>query len=324
MTLSRRILYMVLGGLMALVIVGGAMVGGTAVFAQEDETLPPTTGDVAPGNGQRGEGQRGQRSQRGGVGNDGSNLAEALGITVEELQAATEAVRTAHMESAVAQAVADGLLTQEQADAILAGERLEGNVDLRGIFNKGDREEGGDALAAELGISVDELEAAQEAAREAAIAKGIADGTITQDQVDLRAAGQALREYVEQDTVLADLLGISAEELAAAKEDGTVRDLIEASGLTQEEIQVAMQEAHEAAVAQAVADGVITQEQADQLQEMPGHGGPGGHGGQRGGEQGTDGSRGGQGGPRGGGQGNGSTSTPVVPNATNTTNTTGA
>ena len=126
----------------------------------------------------------------------------------------------------------------------------------------------------------------------------------------MRAAGQALREYMEQDTVLADLLGISAEELAAAKDDGSVRDLIEASGLTQEEIQAAMQEAYEAAVAQAVADGVITQEQADQLQEMPGRGGHGGPGGQRGGGHGHDGSR-------GGGQGNGSTTTPAVPNATN-------
>ncbi len=278
MTLSRRILYMVLGGIMALVIVGGAMVGGTAVFAQDDDTLPPTTGDVTPGNGQRG--QRGGEGQRGGFGDQGSYLAEALGISVEELQAATEAVRTAHMEEAVAQAVADGLLTEEQAAAILAGERPEGNVDFRGIFNRGDREESDAPLAAELGITVDELEAAQEAAREAAIAQAIADGTITQEDADLRAAAQALREYMDQDTVLADLLGISAEELAAAKEDGSVRDLIEASGLSQEDIQAAMQDAHEAAVAQAVADGVITQEQADQLQELPGLGGPGGgHGG---------------------------------------------
>ena len=122
MTLSRRILYMVLGGIMALVIVGGAMVGGTAVFAQEDDILPPTTEDVAPGNGQRGEGRRG------GFGSEGSNLAEALGISVEELQAANEAVRTAQVEEAVAQALADGLLTQEQADAFL----LEGDDEARG------------------------------------------------------------------------------------------------------------------------------------------------------------------------------------------------
>jgi hypothetical protein len=309
MTLSRRILYMVLGGIMALVIVGGAMVGGTAVFAQEDDTLPPTTEDIAPDSGQRGEGRRG------GFGTEGSYLAEALGISVEELQAAVEAVRTAHLEEAVTQALADGLITQEQADAILAGERPTGDVDFRGIFKHGDREENDASLAAELGITVEELEAAQAAAREAAIAQAIADGIITQEDADLRAAGQALREYMEQDTVLADLLGISAEELAAAKEDGSVRDLIEASGLTQEEIQAAMQEAYEAAVAQAVADGVITQEQADQLQEMPGRGGHGGH---RGGGHGHDGLRGGQGGPRSGGQGNGSTSVPA-PGATNTT-----
>ncbi|MBE2224246.1 MAG: hypothetical protein IAF02_22090, partial [Anaerolineae bacterium] len=173
-------------------------------------------------------------------------------------------------------------------------------------------------LAAELGISVETLQAAQETAREAALAQAIADGDITQEQIDLMKAGQALRDYLDQEDVLAELLGLTVEEFEAAKEDGTIRDLVTASGLTQEEIMTAMQTARETAVAQAVADGVITQEQADQLQAMPGlghfgggHGGHGGHG------------RGGFGGSRGGGVPGGSPNT-VAPTAPDTTNNTDA
>jgi len=295
---------MTLGGIMALAIVGAAIGGGTAVFAQEDEFPAPPTGEVAP----QGEG-RGHGLRQGGD-RDNTYLADALGISVDEFDAAKETVRAAQKEEAVAQALADGLITQEQADAILSGERPEGDINFRGIFNKGERGAVDDDLAAELGVSVDELEAAQEAAREAAIEQAIADGTITQEQVDLREAGQALREYTDHESVLADLLGISVEELEAAIENGSVRDLVESSGLTQEEIQSAMEEAHAAAVAEAVSDGVITQEQADQLEEAPGRGGKGGSrgGGQRGGN--------GEGGPRGGGNLNGNSS--VAPNTNNT------
>ena len=312
LTLSRKILYMVLGGIMALAIIGAAIGGGTAVFAQEDVS-PPATEEALPGSGPHGgEGQRGQRPDRGGFGDQDSYLADALGISVEELQSAKEAVRTAYMEEAVTQALADGLITEEQAEAILSGERPEGNIDFRGIFNKGDREEGEDALAAELGISVDELEAAKEAAHEAAIAQAITDGVITQEEADLWAAGQALREYMDHDAVLADILGLSVEELEAAKEDGSLRDLVEASGLTPEEMMTAMQAAHETAVSQAVADGVITQEQADQLQEAPGRDRFGGLRGGHGHE--------GFAGPRGGGspRGNPNVNVPATPDTTNT------
>jgi len=297
---------MALGGIMALAIVGAAIGGGTAVFAQEDESPAPPTGEFTL----QGEG-RGHGPRQGG-GYDSTYLADALGITVDELDAAKETVRSAQKEEAVAQALADDLITQEQADAILAGERPEGDINFRGIFNKGERGSVDEDLAAELDISVDELEAAQEAAREAAIEQAIADGTITQEQVDLREAGQALREYTDHESVLADLLGIPVEELEAAKEDGSIRDLVEASGLTPEEIQVAMEEARAVAVAEAVADGVITQEQADQLEEAPGRGGKGGsRGGSPRGSQGN-----GEGGPRSGGNQNGNGS--AVPNTNNT------
>jgi polyhydroxyalkanoate synthesis regulator phasin len=83
-------------------------------------------------------------------------------------------------------------------------------------------------LADALGISVAELEQAQEQANEALINQAIEDGTITQEQADLMQAGKALRDYLPE----------------------------------------AMAHAFEEALQNAVADGVITQAQADKLSEM--------------------------------------------------------
>jgi hypothetical protein len=128
-------------------------------------------------------------------------------------------------------------------------------------------------LAEALGISVAELEAAQAEAHAAALQEAVAAGLITQEEADLMAAGQLLRGLIERDAIMAQVLGVTVEELQAAKTAGTMQALVEASGLTQAEIMTAMQEAHAAAIAQVVADGLITQEQADALQSGPGFGG---------------------------------------------------
>lgn len=194
---------------------------------------------------------RGNRGGRGGdrIGGGSEFLAEALGITVEELEAAYETVRTEISES-------DDL-------------------------DRGDVEE---LLAAELGITVEALDAAKDEAKSAAIAAAVADGTITQEQADLLEARQALKDAIDKKEITASVLGITVEELEAAREDGSSRsDLLDAAGLTAEEFATEMQAAYDAAVAQAVADGVITQEQADQLSES-GFGGRGkGFGGRNGG-----------------------------------------
>ncbi len=177
-------------------------------------------------------------------------LAEALGIDVEELQAAYQAVR----ETLIQQAVDEGMLTQEQADALLSGERPEGGHPEAPA--EGERPDGvgpgprggigfhtGGAdvnalLADELGITVEELQAAQQEAHAAVIAQVVEDGTLTQDEADLMQARSAVQSYV-------------ADALAAAYKD---------------------------AVQQALADGAITQAQVDLLLEnaAQGMGGPGG------------------------------------------------
>lgn len=92
---------------------------------------------------------------------------------------------------------------------------------------------------------------------------------------------ELLDSIIDRDEILADVLGLTGEELAAAKEAGTSLDeLITEAGLTKETVRTAIQTAITAAVEQAVSDGTITQEQADLILTPParpqhdGHHGP--------------------------------------------------
>jgi len=215
-------------------------------------------------------------------------LTEALGISSEELQAARERAQQAALD----QSLADGTITQEQYDMmVLRGSRFLG----RGGFGaRGPK--GGDAidydalLANELGISTDDLTAAREKARELATEQALADGVLTQEQVDMLEARKALQEYIDMDSLLAQSFGLTVEELAAARDEGkSMSDILAEQGLTAVEVREAMQAAHEAAVQQAIDDGVITAKQAESFQNgfprvpfMDGASGPGGFGGCRG------------------------------------------
>jgi hypothetical protein len=152
-------------------------------------------------------------------------LAEALGITVEELQAAREAARTAAIE----QALADGLITEEQAELLQEKGFAPGFAHWLGAHLDVDKD---DLLAEALGISVDELQAARTEAREAQLAAMVEAGVLTQEQADLVAARATVQNYVDHDA-LAEMV----------------------------------QSAYEEAVAQALADGAITQAQAEELLE---------------------------------------------------------
>ncbi len=122
-------------------------------------------------------------------------------------------------------------------------------------------------LADELGVSVEELQAARERAQATALEQAVEQGFITQEQADLMQAKSALREYIDKHSLLAEALGMSVEELEAAIADGTTMpELLEEQGLDAATLRENMSAAHEAAVQQAVDDGVISQELADQLQ----------------------------------------------------------
>ena len=230
--IGRKMLVLLLGGILAL----GLMAGAVTTFAQTEEPTPTPTVPEATTP------ETTTPSLRGGsrLGDDDEALAAALGITVEELDAAQEAARIALID----QAVADGNLTAEEGEALkAAGSRL------RHSSQYGyDKDE---FLADALGITVDELNAAQLTAYQTQVAAAVAAGTITQEEADLLLARKAAQNYLDTD-------GLNAAVLAA----------------------------YEDALNQAVAAGDITQAQADallaQLQTQSfnfGFGGGHGHGG---------------------------------------------
>lgn len=172
---------------------------------------------------------------RGLDGQDDEYLAEALGITTDELSAARQEAR----QAALAAAVEKDLVTQAQADALESGELT---APFGGRWSGWLADNGIDFdtyLAEALGISVEQLEEARLNARNTRIDQAVTDGKLTEEQALLMKARLALSNS--------------------------------------EKFQSAMQSAFEAAIQQAVEDGTITQEQADLLMEaaqnrLGGHG----------------------------------------------------
>jgi hypothetical protein len=196
MTKEKKWLYMAIGGVAAFALVFGAVyvlfntqVASAAsavrsVVGSEVTRWGPRTLLTGMEMGWLGNGDS-------PLGNYDEALAEALGITVEELQTAYEKAFAAAIE----QALDEGMLTQEQADNLLSGDRLGFRV------RRGFRGFGGDMnnhLAEALGISVAELEAAQVQARETVIADAVEAGAITQEQADLMNARGAISAYVQE------------------------------------------------------------------------------------------------------------------------------
>jgi hypothetical protein len=225
---------------------------------------------------------------RGGpMGNHGENdtyLAEALGITVDELQSA----KTAAWEAAVDQALDQGMITQAQADRLksAAGGFHGHGLGLLGFLAGDEDAFDFDALLAEqLNISVDELTDARDHAFEMRIQAGLDSGQLTQEQAELMRARHALEGSIDHESLVGGALGISVEELQTARQDGkSLSDLITRQGLSTDEFQTKIQAAYEEAVQQAVEDGVITADQAALLLQNADNfgkfgGGPGFHGG---------------------------------------------
>ena len=162
-----------------------------------------------------------------------------------------------------------------------------------------------DDLAAALGISVEQLQTAEQTARDEALKQAVAAGLITQAQADeLAQRGFDGRHFggipgmnnstIDYDALLAQALGISKDDLQAAYQKAYTTSLDQAvqnGQLTQAQADAAkgryalstsskfidaMKAAFEAAVKQAVSDGLITQAQADQV--LSTSNGLGGHG----------------------------------------------
>jgi hypothetical protein len=185
-----------------------------------DATTPVAPAQpAAPVAGQRSPqgGPTGERGPGGAPVDDNRDelLAGALGITVEELTAAQATAQ----EAGLAQAVEEGLLTQEEADAILAN-TADGGHGPGGHFMGHGAEgaiDGEQLLADALGITVEELEVAEEVAFAAGLEQAVTDGTITQEQADTMTAQRAFRTYAAEQAQTA-----YADALAAAVDAGAI------------------------------------------------------------------------------------------------------
>jgi hypothetical protein len=128
-------------------------------------------------------------------------LAEALGITVDELNAAREQAYAAAVDKALAQ----GLITQAQADVLRDNPRFARRglgMLLRLAGAKAEDFDPQALLADALGVSVEDLQEAQEkaadAAFEARLTEALENGRITQEQADLMKARRALMEFIRE------------------------------------------------------------------------------------------------------------------------------
>ncbi len=190
-------------------------------------------------------------------------IAEGLGMTVDDFEAALDSGQTPWQiaqaqgidqadfqsillearETVLAQAVADGVLTQEQADQML-DHMQDGNMPFGPYGGYGPM---GGPMGGHMGDPMGGY------------------GWMSQYQEQFHAA-------------IAEGLGMSVDDFETALDSGqTPWQIAQAQGIDQVDFQSILLEAREAVLAQAVADGVLTQEQADQmLDHMQDHleGGP--------------------------------------------------
>jgi len=110
---------------------------------------------------------------------------------------------------------------------------------------------------------VEKLQEAQQAASTRALDQALEQGLITQEQYDQMKLHSLVAPYLDRQTLLAEALGIEPATL----DDKTLSEWMDELGLDQATLQTRLQAAVEAALDRAVADGVITEEQATTLKD---------------------------------------------------------
>ena len=176
-------------GALALGALFGALSYRTASAAN------PTTDSTTAATTQPMQGA-GPHGERGPGGDDSTELAKALGITVDQL---TAAYTTANAE-ALKLAVEKGLITQAQADQITAEGRPVGGREFDQLASSGI--DYNTLLAKALNISVDKLTAARLTAFNARIDAAVTAGSMTQAQADLEKGEYALRTSADFQTAM--------------------------------------------------------------------------------------------------------------------------
>jgi hypothetical protein len=190
---NRRFLALI-GTILALIIA----IGATSASAQEPDDDPGSGNEEVPSFPFPGKFGRGGFF---GLPEDltpkDELLADALSISVEDLQAAREEAHAA----ALAELVEGGYLTQEQADLMAARQALKGYIDPDALMAEAlgisladlqaAREEGTSlpALLEELGLTYAEFAQAKQDAYESAVQQAVDDNVLTQEQADQILSG---------------------------------------------------------------------------------------------------------------------------------------
>jgi hypothetical protein len=234
--------YLWIAGIVGICVIAALALTATRIALAQDETPPETLESKGWFRGERGMlGWRGMHGSQAGL----EAVAEALGMTTDELQAALQDGKT----------LAD--------------------------------------LAEEKGVEIqalrDAAEAAEKTARIEQIEQAVTDGDLTRTQADwmiegiqngygMRAGlkfGMLRSDMVKEQvglTAAAEALGMTVDELSNQLWAGeTLSSLAEGKGVELTTVQEAMQAARateaKTLIEQAVADGTMTQEQADWLLE---------------------------------------------------------
>lgn len=250
---KRKITLLGLGGLaLAALLVGVAAFGFMAVTrARAANSQQPVAFHGGPGF--MGYGPAGQA--------DETNLAQALGITVQQLQTAEQKA----FEAAVQQALDKGLITQNQADMMILRGGGFGRFGMEGnLFGQNSGIDYQSLLATQLNITTTALQTAQKQAYTNQINQAVQNGTLTQQQADLILGRYALQSSIDPTALFAQALGITTDQLQTYQNQGmSLSQILTTVGKTAVEVRDAEQAAYQAAVQKAVTDGVITQAQAD-------------------------------------------------------------
>jgi hypothetical protein len=195
--------HVLIGGAVGLALMAGTVwaVAPTA-YAQADSDVT----DAATNLVQFGRSDMGDRGRQMG-GNE--LLLNALDITRAEFQEAQQAAR----EGAVARAVTEGELTQDEADALLAGEG-------RGSRGRANIQVTDADLAEALGITEDELTAA----RDGAVDQAVEDGLLTDAQANELRFQQLMQDALQAARESAIQQGVEQGLISPAQADQMLSD----------------------------------------------------------------------------------------------------
>jgi AcrR family transcriptional regulator len=221
------------------VLVAIVVATGVAGVVMAQEPTPPSD-DVAPFDGPPAGGGFGMRGPRGMRGGQPQALADALGITIDDVHAALAGTIADLAEG-------QGMTLADVVDALIDPmiERLEQAV------------EDGRLTQDEADEQIEQMEER--------LLEGLETGSwFSMGPGGFRGPGGA------QPELLADALGMTAEEVHEALADGqTIAELAEAQGVALEDLVDALMAPMIERIEQAVEDGRLTQDEADeQIEQM--------------------------------------------------------